>query len=94
MPMLAGLYQRGNFSSHSGKRRKPGRHEASCRHRSQGRPRDRSELQLDPETFGCTAIEKPSYDLTRNRIGTSARKPRSCVPWPMSKVNTASRLPA
>src|SRR5262249_13171120 len=31
---------------------------------------------------------------TRNRIGTSARKPRSCVPWPASNLSVASRLPA
>src|SRR5256885_99392 len=31
---------------------------------------------------------------TRNRIGPSARKPRSWVPWPTSKASVASRRPA
>ena len=53
--------------------------------------------------MNCPTVGRPSWSNIRsfnsvegfelNRMGRSLRKPKSCVPWPMSKVSVASRLP-
>src|SRR5262249_25736099 len=57
----------------------------------------RRQRSSDQRSQQDTATDGGSHRFTSwmvKRIGTSLRKPRSCVPCPTSNANVASRLPA
>src|SRR5262249_37581936 len=77
----------------SGRTQRPGRSAAVVQ---EGRPagrRGRDGKGQGARRQEMTAASGPHFFRTANRIGVSARKPRSCEPCPTSNASVASRLP-